>query len=48
MSLSKDISKFFEKASYPIKIRADKNSTGSLTAMADDVFAKSLKSPGCI
>ena len=40
MSLTKDISKFFEKASYPIKIMAGKNSTGSLTAMAHDVFAK--------
>ena len=49
MSLTKDISRFFEKASKkrdlndPKKIREDKSSTGSLTDMADDVFAESLK-----
>ena len=61
MSLTKDICKFFEKASKkrdlsdqskacedPKKMRADKSSTGSLTDMADDVFAESLKSPECI
>ena len=61
MSLTKDISKFFEKASEkrdlsgqlktcedPKKMREDKSSTGSLTYMADDVFAESLKLPECI
>ena len=60
MSLTKDISKFFEKASKkrdlsdqsktcedPKKMR-EESSTGSLTDMADDVFAESLKSPECI
>ena len=60
MSLTKDISKFFEKASKkrdlsqsktlrkPKKMREDISSTGSLTDMADDALAKSLKSPECI
>ena len=60
MLLTKDISKFFEKASKkrdlsdqsktckdPKKIR-EESSTGSLTDMADDVFAESLKLPECI
>ena len=57
MSLTKDISKFLEKAfkkrdlsnqsktcQDPKKMKEDR-STGSLTDMADDVFAESLKSP---
>ena len=61
MSLTKDISKFFESASKrkdlsnqsktcedSKKMREDKSSTGSLTDMADDVFAEILKSPECI
>ena len=57
-SLTKDISKFFEKASKkrdlcdqsktcedPKKMRDDKSSIGSLTDIADDVFAECLKSP---
>ena len=61
MSLTKDVIKFFEKASKKRdlsdqsktcedrkKMREDKSSTGSLTDMADDVFAESLKSPECI
>ena len=61
MSLTKNISKFFEKASKKRdlsgqsktcedqkKMREDKSSTGSLTGIADDVFAESLKSPECI
>ena len=61
MSLTKDISKFYEQASKkrdlsdqsktcedPKKMREDKSSPGSLTVMADDVFAESLKSPKCI
>ena len=61
MSLTKDISKFFEKASKkrdlsdqsktcedPKNMREDKTSTGSLTDMADDVFAENLKSAECI
>ena len=60
MSLTKDISKFLEKAfkkrdlsnqsktcQDPKKMKEDR-STGSLTDMADDVFAESLKSPECI
>ena len=58
MSLTKDVSKFSKKASKkrdlqsktckdPKKMREDKSSTGSLTDMADDVFAESLKSPEC-
>ena len=47
MSLTKDISKFFKKASKkrddPKKMR-EECSTGNLTDMADDVFAESLKS----
>ena len=59
--MTKDISKFFEKASKkrdlsdqsktckdPKKMREDKSSTGSLTDIADDGFAESLKSPECI
>ena len=61
MSLTKNFSKFFEKASKKRdlsgqsktcedqkKMREDKSSTGSLTGIADDVFAESLKSPECI
>ena len=60
MSLTKDISKFFEKTSkkrdlsYQSKTCEDpkkmreESSTGRLTDMADDVFAESLKSPECI
>ena len=56
--MTKDISKFFEKASKkrdlcgqsktcedPKKMRDDKSSIGSLTDIADDVFAECLKSP---
>ena len=60
MSLMKDISKLFEKASKkkdlsdqsktcedPKNMREER-SAGSLTDMADDVFAECLKSPECI
>ena len=60
MSLTKDISKFFKKASKKrdlsdqsktcedLKKMREESSTGSLTDMADDAFAESLKSPECI
>ena len=60
MSLTKDISKLFEKSSEKrdlsdqsktckdLKKMREKSSTGSLTDMADDSFAESLKSPECI
>ena len=60
MSLTKDISKFFEKASKKRdlsdqsktcedpKKMREESSTGSSTDMAEDVFAESSKSPDCI
>ena len=60
MSLTKDISKFFEKASKKRDLNdqsktcedpkkmREESSTGSSTDMAEDVFAESLKSPECI
>ena len=60
MSLAKDISKFFKKASKKrdfsdqsktcedLKKTSKESSTRSLTGMADDAFAESLKSPECI
>ena len=60
MSLTKNISKFFEKSSKKRdlsdqsktcedpKKMREESSTGNLTDMADDVFAESLKSPECI
>ena len=60
MSLTKDISQFFKKAfkkrdlsdqskTYedPKKMK-EESSTRSLTDMADDIFAESLKSSECI
>ena len=60
MSLTKNISKFFEKSSKKRdlsdqsktwedpKKMREESSTGNLTDMSDDVFAESLKSPECI
>ena len=60
MSLTKDISKFFEKASKNRNLSGQSNTcedpkkmreesrTGCLTDMADNVFAESLKSPECM
>ena len=60
MSLTKDISKFFEKASKKRDLSGqpklaktrkkmrEESSTGSLTDMSDNVFAEILKAPECI
>ena len=60
ISLTKDISTFFEKASKrrdlsdqsktckDLKKMREESSTGSLTDMTDDVFAESLKLLECI
>ena len=59
MSLTQDIFKFFEKASKKRDLcdqsktcedskKREESSTGSLTDMADDVFAESLEWPECI
>ena len=60
MSMTKDISKFFKKASKKRDLSdqsktcedprkmREESSTGSLTHMAYDFFAESLESPECI
>ena len=47
-SRTRDLSDQSKTCEDPKKMREDKSSTGSLTDMADDVFAESLKSPECI
>ena len=44
-SKKRDLSDQSKTCEDPKKMREDKSSTGSLTDMADDVFAKSLTSP---
>ena len=47
-SKKKDLSNQSKTCADPKKIREDKSRTGSLTDMAGDVFAESLKSPELI
>ena len=48
VSKKRDLSNQSKTCKDPKKIREDKSSTRSLTDMADDVFAESLKSLECI
>ena len=47
-SRMRDLSDQSKTCEDPKKMREDESNTGSLTDMADDVFAESLKSPECI
>ena len=47
-SKKRDLSDQSKTWEIPKKMREDKSSAESLTDMADDVFAESLKSPECI